>query len=143
MGYKIRKLLIVLIMLLPVVSYTGCKKQPKCGCNGDILYTETDQLFDHSSIVYNETGTNAYFFVYSGGGVYYDTYYFCNPSEMFAQYKSIGSDEQVKLSGDVFWDCSFVSSASSSSSSSSYYYSYYKVYNIKVTKIESSLYGKK
>ena len=140
MGYKIRKLLVVLIILLPIVSYTGCKKQAKCGCSGDMLYSITDQIFDHSSIVYNASGTNAYFFVYSG--YYYDTYYFCNPSEMFAAYNSISSDDQVKLSGDLYWDCSYVSQASQSGSSS-YESSYYKVYNIKVTKIESSLYGKK
>ena len=138
MGYKIRKLLVVLIILLPVVSYTGCKKQAKCGCSGDILFSITDQIFDHASIIYNSTGTNAYFIVSSG--YYYDTYYFCNPSEMFATYNSINSNDQVKLSGDLYWDCSYISQASSSSS---YQQSYYKVYNIKVTKIESSLYGKK
>jgi hypothetical protein len=143
MVYKIRKLLVVLIMLLPVVSYTGCRKQPKCGCDGDILFSITDQVIDHSTITYNADGTIAYFFVFSGMGAYYDTYYFCNPSEMFLQYKNIDPEESVKLSGDVYWDCSFVSNASNSSSSSSYMYSYYKVYNIKVTKIESSLYGKK
>jgi hypothetical protein len=131
MGYKIRKLLVVLIMLLPVGSYTGCKKQPKCGCNGDLLYS-ISQVFDHSSIVYNTEGTNAYFIVYSGLGVYYDTYTFCNPSAMFEKYNSISSDKQVQLSGKIYWDCSFVSQASSSSSSSSYYYSYYKIYNIVV-----------
>lgn len=143
MGYKIRKLLVVLIILLPVVSYTGCKKQAKCGCSGDILYSITDDLplmIDHSAIYYNPTGTTAYFQVSSG--YYYDTYYFCNPSEMFATYNSINSRDQVILAGDVYWDCSYVQSASQSSSSS-YESSYYKVYNIKVTKIESSLYGKK
>jgi|WetSurMetagenome_2_1015567.scaffolds.fasta_scaffold235609_1 hypothetical protein len=143
MGIKIRKLLVILIIAIPVVSYSGCKKQPKCGCDGDVLFSITDQVFDHSTVVYNTSGSNAYFFVYSGLGAYYDTYYFCNPSEMFTKYSSIASDEQVKLSGDVYWDCSYVTSASSSSSSSSYYYSYYKVYNIKVTALESSLYGKK
>jgi len=138
MGYKIRKLLVVLIILLPVVSYTGCKKQARCGCSGDVLYSITDQIFDHSSIHYNASGTNAYFLIYSG--YYYDTYYFCNPSEMFAAYNSINSNDQVKLSGDLYWDCSYVSQASQSNS---YQQSYYKVYNIKVTKIESSLYGKK
>jgi len=138
MGYKIRKLLVVLIILLPIVSYTGCKKQARCGCTGDVLYSITDQLFDHSSIVYNATGTNAYFMISSG--YYYDTYYFCNPSEMYATYNSISSDDQIKVSGDLYWDCSYVSQASQSSS---YQQSYYKVYNIKVTKIESSLYGKK
>ena len=143
MGYNIRKLLVVLIILLPVVSYTGCKKQAKCGCSGDIIYSFTDDIplmIDHSAIYYNPTGTTAYFMVSSG--YYADTYYFCNSSDMYAAYNSIGSDDQVKLSGDVYWDCSYVSQASSSGSSS-YESSYYKVYNIKVTKLESSLYGKK
>jgi hypothetical protein len=143
MGNRIRKLIVILVMVLPVVSYSGCRKQPKCGCDGDVLFSITGQTFDHSSVVYNADGTNAYFIVYSGMGAYYDTYYFCNPSEMFPTFSSISSDEQVKITGDVFWDCSYVTSASNSGSSSSYYYSYYKVYNIKVTKIESSLYGKK
>jgi hypothetical protein len=138
MRYKIRKLLVVLIILLPAISYTGCKKQAKCGCDGDILYSITDQIFDHSAIYYNATGTTAYFQVSSG--YYADTYYFCNPSDMFATYNSIGSDDQVKLSGDLYWDCNYVSQAGNSGS---YQSSYYKVYNIKVTKLESSLYGKK
>lgn len=132
MVYKIRKLLVVLIILIPVVSYTGCKKQLKCGCNGDKLYRVSHQIFDHSSITYNTTGTNAYFFVYTAGGVYYDTYYLCNPSARFADYTKVPASSQIEVSGDVFWDCSFVQSASSTSSQSSYYYSYYKVYNIMV-----------
>jgi hypothetical protein len=144
MGYKIRKLLIVFIMLLPVISYTGCKKQAKCGCDGDKLFRVSHQIFDHSSLVYTADGTNAYFIVNSSGGIYYDTYYLCNPSAKFADYKKISSNDQIDLSGNVFWDCSFVQSASSSSSSSSYYYSYYKVYNIMVdTLVSVDPYGKK
>jgi hypothetical protein len=143
MGYKIRKLLVVFIMLLPVVSYTGCKKQPKCGCNGDKLY-RVHQILDHGSVTYSANGTNAYFIVFSGGGYYYDTYYFCNPSARFADYNKIGSSDQVKLAGDIFWDCSFVSSASNSSSSSSYDYSYFKIYNIMVDTLAAvAPYGKK
>jgi hypothetical protein len=142
MGNKTRKILLMLIILvMPLVSSTNCKKQPKCGCSGDKINTITDQVISRSTITYNDTGTNAYFFVYTLGGVYYDTYYFCNPSDMYAKYKAISSDSEVMLSGDVYWDCSFVSSASSSGSSS-YYYAYYKIYNIEVTDIKSSMYGK-
>jgi hypothetical protein len=140
MGHNIRKLFVVLIILLPVVSYTGCKKQSKCGCDGDVLFSVTKELFDHSSIVYSTNGATAYFLIYNSA--YYDTYYFCNPSAMYSTYQSMGTKDQVELSGDVYWDCSYVSNASSSSSSSSYY-SYYKVYNINVTELASSLYGKK
>jgi hypothetical protein len=138
--YRLRKLLIMLIILVPVVSYSGCKKQPKCGCSGDTITTLTGEVFDHSAIVYNSTGTSAYFYIYSGS-IYYDTYYFCNPSAMYSKYEAIGSNEQLKLSGNVYWDCSYLSSTSNSSSSS--VYSYYKVYDILVTDLGASLYGKK
>jgi hypothetical protein len=141
MTYKIRKLLIVLIILLPVVSYSGCKKQSKCGCSGDVIQTLDNASIAHSSVVYNDTGTNAYFVITSGYG--YDTYYFCNPSEMYAKYKSIGTNDPMQISGDLYWDCTYVSNASNSSSSYSYSYSYYKSYDIHVTSIESNLYQKK
>lgn len=141
MRRNIQKIIAALLILLPVIIYTDCRKQPKCGCSGDSINTLADEVISKSTIVYNDSGTNAYFFVYTMGGVYYDTYYFCNPSEMYAKYQAIGSNSEVKVSGDVYWDCSFVSSASSSGSSS-YYYAYYKIYNIKVTDLSSSLYGK-
>ncbi len=42
------------------------------------------------------------------------------------------------ISGDVYWDCSYVTSAGQSS-----YSYYYKIYNINVTQFKSYLYGKK
>jgi hypothetical protein len=129
----VRKILIALIIFLPMVSYPGCKKQPKCGCGKDVLYTLTDDPISYSSIRYNEDGTTAYF----QDGM--DTYYFCNPSEMFPVYSEFNPLDQLLISGDVFWECNYLYSASNYSYG---YASYYKVYNIQVTSLKAYLYGK-
>ena len=54
------------------------------------------------------------------------------------QLTDLSGEEQVLISGDVFWDCTYMMN-----SSNSYYYSYYKVYNIEITGMKSYLYGKK
>lgn len=130
--YILRKIVIVLIIILPLASWQSCKKQAKCGCDGDILFSITSELFDHSTIRFSENGSIASF---SKG---YDTYYFCNASDMYEIYNSMGSEDQMLLSGDVFWDCSYLMN-----SSNSYYYQYYKYYNINVTAMIPYLYGKK
>jgi hypothetical protein len=131
-GYIIRKIFIVLLMLLPVFSYPGCKKQAKCGCGKDVLFSLDKELIDYSSIHYTENGATALFVVG------YSTYYFCNPTEMHTIYTNLSADDQLLISGDVFWDCNYVNSASNSS-----YYNYYKYYNIQVTELKAYLYGKK
>jgi len=131
-NYIIRKILVAIIMILPIISWSECKKQAKCGCGKDILFSLDSELLDYSDIIYNSDGTNAYFMIG------YSTYYFCNPSEMYESFKDISTDDQILLSGDAFWECSYLMN-----SGSSYYYSYYKVYNIQVTEIKSYLYGKK
>ncbi len=136
--YIIRKLLVVLIFTIPIVSYTGCKKQARCGCDKDVLFSyeksltdDTRQLIDYNKLIFNEEGTTAYF------SLGYSSYYFCNPVEMFAKYKSFSSGGQIYISGDVFWECNYLYSSSNYS-----YQSYYKVYNIHVTALEVQLYGK-
>ena len=131
-GNIIRKILIVLIMVIPLISFSGCKKQPKCGCGKDVLQTLTNQPLDYSSLIYNETGTNAWF--QSG----LDTYYFCNPGEMYPVYTKLKSGDQLLISGDLFWECNYLYSASNYS-----YQMYYKVYQIQVTDLKAYLYGKK
>lgn len=128
-----RKILIALIILIPVVSYSGCKKQARCGCKGDQLISITEELFDYNAIHYIDS-SSAYF----QKGIY-DTYYFCNPSEMYSVYKDLSGQDQVLLSGEVFWNCSYMMN----SSGSSYYYQYYKIYDIHITGLKSYLYGKK
>lgn len=130
-GYIIGKILVALIILIPVFFTNGCKKQEKCGCDGDKLFSITDVLFDYSEIYESGNGGTIQF---SQG---YDTYYFCNPQSMYPTYQGLNPDEQILLSGDIYWDCNYVSMAGQS------YYSYYmKSYNIYVTKMASYLYGK-
>ncbi len=135
--YVIRKILVALIILLPAISYSGCKKQEKCGCDGDILFSYTKRTFDRSSINYTEDGKSAYFTITNAYG--YDRYFFCNPSEMYTKFQDLASENQLKISGDVYWDCSYLVN---SGSGSSYYYNYYKVYQINVTELLSYMYGK-
>ena len=135
-SYLVRKILVIAIILLPVFSFNGCKKQAKCGCGKDILFSITDEILDYSSIIYASGGATASFSI--SNGVASDYYHFCNPNEMYEKYMSLAGQNQVKISGDVFWDCTYMMNQSNS-----YYYSYYKIYNIEVTDMKSSLYGKK
>ena len=66
---------LALMLIAGVISSAGCKKQPKCGCDGDAL--DTLELA-HVYISYNAETKSAQF-----GPLWssYDIYYFCNPSE--------------------------------------------------------------
>jgi hypothetical protein len=129
----IRKILVVAIILAPVFSYTGCKKQPKCGCEGDALFTLTNE---QATVFYNETGTSITFQRLNNP---YDSYNFCNPGEMFPKFKDYKSGDVLLVSGSAFWECNYLYQ------SSNYQYgaSYYKVYMIHVTDVTVDLYGKK
>ncbi len=131
-GYTIRKILVVLIFVLPLVSYSGCKKQAKCGCDKDVLYTLENEPIDYSQLYYNAEGTTASFMIG------YDQYIFCNPVEMYQKYKSFTSGDQMLISGSIFWECNYLYNSSNYS-----YQSYSKVYQIHVTDLKVYLYGKK
>jgi hypothetical protein len=127
----LRKILVILIILAPAVSYSGCKKQAKCGCGKDVLFTLTNQ----PARVYWETGSTISFKTLSDP---YSTYNFCNPSEMFSKLSEYKSGDELLVSGHAYWDCSYLSQSSNSS-----YQSYYKIYQIQVTNVYMDLYGKK
>jgi hypothetical protein len=133
--YIIRKIFIVALILLPVFSFHSCKKQAKCGCGKDVLFSYEGKLIEYSDISYTNNGATAIFTVYNG--IAYDYYHFCNPTEIYPTYTALSNQKQIKLSGDVYWDCTYMMNSSNSS-----YYSYYKIYNIQVTGLKSSLYGK-
>ena len=135
-NYIFRKIIVAAVILLPLFSFDGCKKQAKCGCGKDILFTITDKIMDYSTISYSSNGAAAQYMEFNG--VSYNYYHFCNPGEMHEKYLSLSGQNQIKISGDVFWDCTYMMNSSNSS-----YYSYYKIYNIQVTDLKSSLYGKK
>ena len=131
-GRILRKVLVALIMIVPLFSYPGCKKQAKCGCDGDVLFTLTDA---QATVYFNESGTNIYFQTVDNP---YSTYYFCNPGEMFPKFTDFKSGDVVLISGDAFWECNYVYQSSNYS-----YQTYYKVYMIEVTDVRVDLFGKK
>jgi hypothetical protein len=129
----IRKILVILIIILPAISYSGCKKQKKCGCGKDELFTLTNQS---AYVYFNETGNVMYM---STVGDPYSTYHFCNPTEMFPKVENYHSGDELLVSGHVYWECNYVYQ----SSNNSYQTSMYKVYNIQVTNVFLDMYGKK
>jgi len=131
-GKVIKKILVVLIILAPVFSHPGCKKQAKCGCDGDVLYSLTNK---QATVYFNETGTNITFSTTDNP---YATYNFCNPGEMFPKFTNYKSGDELLISGHVYWECNYLYQSSNSS-----YQSYYKVYMIYVTDVTVNLYGKK
>jgi hypothetical protein len=132
MAKILRKLLVILVVIIPAFSVTDCKKQAKCGCDGDILFTLTRS---QATVYFNETGTNITFTPVDNP---YSSYYFCNPQEMFPKLADAKSGDILLISGYAFWECNFLYQ----SSNYSYYSSMYKVYQIVVTDVVSDLYGK-
>lgn len=129
----LRKFIVIIIITAPIVSYSGCKKQAKCGCGKDVIYTLTNTL----AHVYFIEGTNIWFQTLSNPYAYY---YFCNPTEMYN--KSIKpnnykSGDELVVSGLVYYDCSYQYQASNS-----YYGSYNQIYQVQVTDVHMDLYGK-
>lgn len=129
--YIAGKIFLVFVIIAPLFAVHSCKKQEKCGCDGDLLFSIPPILFEYPQIQYTENGGTMWF---TQGN---DTYYFCNPKTMYSTYQGLSPDEQILVSGDVYWDCNYVSSAGQS-----YYSYYYKSYNINVTEMKSYLYGK-
>ena len=131
-GQIIRKFLVVMIIVVPVFSYSGCKKQAKCGCDGDTLFAldKTD-----AKVYYDASGTSITFQTTDDA---YSTYNFCNPQEMFPKFKDYKSGDVLQVSGSVYWDCSYLYQQSNYS-----YQTYYKVYVVRVTDVSLNLYGKK
>jgi hypothetical protein len=130
-GKIARKILVILIIIIPVFTNADCKKQPKCGCDGDILFTLTNS---QAHVYYNETGTSITFQLLSNP---YDTYNFCNPSQMFPNLSDTKNGDIVLISGHAYWECNYLYQSSNSS-----YSQYYKIYMMQVTEVKSNLYGK-
>jgi hypothetical protein len=131
MRTTIRKIFVVLIILAPLVSYSGCKKQVKCGCGKDELFTLTNTL----ATVYWQTSGSITMQPLNNP---YDTYHFCNPGEMFPKMTDYKSGDVLQVSGIVYWDCTYIQQQQNTQ-----YQSYYKVYQIQVTDVTVDLYGKK
>jgi hypothetical protein len=129
-GNTFKRILVALIIIAPIITYSDCKKQARCGCGKDALSTFA--------------GTSCYIYWTDGAtitamavGDAYSTYIFCNPSEMFPNLKDAKSGDVLQVSGPVYWDCNYVYQSSNSS-----YQSIYKTYDIQVTALSLNLYGK-
>ena len=133
MRFLLRKILVVLVIMLPLFSSTDCKKQKKCGCGKDVLFTLTDEP---SNVYFNPEGT---IMSLQTVGDAYSTYTFCNPGEMFPSVKDFKNGQELMVSGNVYWDCNYVWQQSNYN----YNVSLYKQYNIYVTKVYLDMYGKK
>lgn len=127
----IRKLIVVLIIISPAISYSGCKKQDKCGCGNDVQITLTNEPAN----VYFLSSANITITVprYLGS-----TFNLCNPTEIFPKLEDIKTGDQVLVSGLAYWDCTYVYQQSNYS-----YNSMYRVYTVQVTDLYTDLYGKK
>ncbi len=124
---------LVLLLAAGVISGAGCKKQPKCGCDGDAL--DSLQLA-HVQISYDAASESAQFTQL--GNPYY-IYYFCNPDVFMSELTKFSQGEEILVSGEFFYECSYLMNSGNSSSS---YYSMYRIYQIKVTAVASYDYGK-
>jgi hypothetical protein len=129
------KLFIRILFSLLIISalFTGsCKKQPKCGCDGDII----KELVGYPVYVYYDTiNVSAWFNPIS---VPTSTYYLCNPSAYMNYLKRFNNGAYLLVDGHVYWECNYLMQASNNS-----YYTYmYKAYQIDVTDMYEDLYGK-
>lgn len=125
----VHKILFVAALIVPL-SVGSCKKQEKCGCDGDALNTlEGVQV----RIYYNEENLSASFVATFDP---YSTYYFCNPTPMMEKLTRFTSGDVVLVDFKYFWECNYVYQASSS-----YYGAMYKKYMAEVFDIREDLYG--
>lgn len=129
----IRKILVILIVVIPVFAESACKKQDKCGCDGDAIFDFSEKV----NIYFNKTtGTVSGFQSMDNP---YETFYFCNPGAMLPKLSLYTSGDVMLVTGKVYWNCQYVYN---SSNYQSQYSMYYKIYDILVSNVEVIPYGK-
>jgi hypothetical protein len=126
-----RKVLVLSVIMVPLII-GSCKKQDKCGCDGDMLSS-----FEGTPVrVYYDVDNNSAFFVPLFDS--YSTYYFCNPTPMMEKLSQFEYGAEVLIDCEFFWECNYMYQASNS-----YYGSIYKKYMAEVTDVREDLYGNK
>jgi hypothetical protein len=130
----IRKILVILIIVVPVFAESGCKKQAKCGCDGDAVFTLD---MSEANIFFDVEKNTVYPFSVKDNP--FETFYFCNPGQMLPKLSQYTSGDLMVISGDVFWNCTYVYNSSNMQSQMSMYY---KTYDVFVTNVEVIPYGK-
>ena len=133
-SYRLRKLLVILIILTPLFSDLGCKKQPKCGCGKDVVFEISD---GQAQVYYDESSKSAYFLSVMSTGSYY---YFCNPGKWIDSLKVYTNNTQgavLLLTGKCYYDCTYLMNAGN-------YGGYLPpTYQVDVTNIKKDNYSKK
>ncbi|MBS0012209.1 MAG: hypothetical protein KFF49_12415 [Bacteroidales bacterium] len=120
------------LIIFSALFIGSCKKQAKCGCDGDII----NELLGFPIYLYHDTINNQAQFTSVSNP--YTTYYVCNPSAFMSQMKKYEYGALVLVDGHLYWNCNYMMQASNNS-----YYSYmYKAYDVELTDIYEDLYGK-
>lgn len=122
---------LVFITAAGILLTGSCKKQHKCGCDGDALDTLRSV---HVYISYDEVNKTARF---SPIWDSYSIYYFCNPSEWISELSKFSQGEEILVSGPYFYECNYLMN-----SSNSYGYSYMRIYQAQITGVAAYDYGK-
>jgi hypothetical protein len=127
---SLRKFIVILIIIAPVICYSDCKKQAKCGCGNDVQSSFAGNSF---YIYYNDTYSTLYLQLV---GDAYDYYYPCSPSKVIEKLTDIKSGDMIQISGSSYWNCNYTYQASNSA-----YQSSQRVFDIEVTEMYINLYG--
>jgi YHS domain-containing protein len=127
--YITGNLIIAGVFIILFVTFQGCKKQAKCGCGKDVIYTLTNSQV---MVQYNEASNTVIFYpVYSNGS----TYYFCNPGQWMDSLKKMNTQQYVLVSGKAYYECNYLMQSAN--------YSYLPpVYQVEVTGLKEDNYGK-
>jgi hypothetical protein len=128
----LRKSLILLIILTPLVLDMGCKKQKRCGCGKDVIF----EIIDGSAQVYYiESSKTAYFYATNSAG---STYWFCNPGKWIDFLKAYPQGQTLLVTGKVYYECQYLMN------SGNYGYGYMPpTYQVDITSLKEDNYSKK
>jgi hypothetical protein len=127
----LRKSIIVLIILTPLFTDLGCKKQPRCGCGKDVIEAITE---GSAYVYYSASARSAYFYDAALDG---STYWFCNPSQWLDTLQKYPSGQMLLVTGNVYYDCTYYMNNSN--------LGYYTppVYQVIVSDVKKNNYAKK
>ena len=92
--YKFIFLFVILVFSLQ----PGCKKQPKCGCDGDVRFSLTET---RGTILYNVETSYAQF----QPSDVFSTFEICDAGSVMDLLTPFESGETVLVSGDAYDDC--------------------------------------
>jgi len=114
---------IFIIGVLVFSLQPGCKKQPKCGCDGDLRFTLSEEM---GTLTYDEESGYAVFMA-----VYYH-FEICYAEKVMDLLTPFEQGEIVLVSGDVYDDCSKITNP----------YMYSNYYMLDLKEIKKDEFGK-